>query len=65
MCLIVHILINKQLYKAFQRIETSVATHIDLEKEINKQVCNIHVFMAVVYFFVCCLGETYAFNFSS
>ena len=38
---------NNQLYIAFQIIETSVATHIDLEKETKKQVD--------IIYYLCCL----------
>ena len=38
MCAIVHILTNKQKLIAFQEIEKSVATHLEMNEETIKQV---------------------------
>jgi len=37
-CIIVHILINKQKWVAFHKIEKSVLARLDVEKEYRKQV---------------------------
>ena len=37
-CVIVHVLINTEKRVAFHKIERSVATHLDVEREIKKQV---------------------------
>ena len=37
-CIIVHILINIQKKVAFHKIEKSVSTHLDVNKENSKQV---------------------------
>ena len=47
-CVLVHILINIQKIVAFQKIENSVSTHLDVDKENSQQVCGniIHSFTA-------------------
>ena len=42
-CIIVHILINIQKKVAFHKIEKSVSTHLDVNKENSKQVPEQHL----------------------
>ena len=37
-CILVHVLINKQKWVAFHKIEKSVLARLDVEKEYRKQV---------------------------
>ena len=39
-CVLVHMLINIQKKVAFQKIENSVSTHLDVDKENSQQVCS-------------------------
>lgn len=54
-CLMVHILINKQMRKAFDEIETSMAIHLEVQEEISKQVRSITLALSLSPFrhFLC------------
>ena len=48
LCVLVHILINLQRRTAFDEIEKTVATHLDIEKENSQQV-SMHIYIYTKY----------------
>ena len=51
-CLVVHCMISRQKQMAFERIENSVITHLDIKKETLKQV---YIYLLLQYYNASCM----------